>query len=153
MQLIELVEKENIIFLNGDFTKDEIIKKFGEILSKDVLGLSSDKIYNALIEREKLGSTAVGEEVAIPHAKLDSISKASIAIAVSRNGIDFDAPDKLAVKLFFVVLSPESDIAGHLKTLARISRLVKMTDFKSRVLSSSNMEEVLEILKEEESKV
>jgi PTS system nitrogen regulatory IIA component len=153
MQLIELVEKENIIFFNGDFTKEEIIKKFGEILSKDGLGLSSDKIYNALIEREKLGSTAVGEEVAIPHAKLDSISEASIAIAVSRNGIDFDAPDKLAVKLFFVVLSPESDIAGHLKTLARISRLVKMTDFKSRVLSSSNMEEVLEILKEEESKV
>ncbi|MCB4204494.1 PTS sugar transporter subunit IIA [Deferribacterales bacterium Es71-Z0220] len=153
MVISEIVEKNDIIFLDGDFTKDDIFKKFSEIFVERGKIKNFDEVYNSLLEREKLGSTAVGEEIAIPHAKFKDIDNTCIVISISKNGILFDAPDKLPVKVFFVVLSPESNIAGHLKTLAKISRLAKLTDFKNRAVNATNAEEVLKILVEEESKV
>jgi len=153
MVISEIVDKNDIIFLDGDFTKDDIFKKFSEIFVVRGKIKNFDEVYNSLLEREKLGSTAVGEEIAIPHAKFTDIDNTCILIAISKNGILFDAPDKLPVKLFFVVLSPESNISGHLKTLAKISRLAKLTDFKNRSVNAKSVEEILEILIEEESKV
>jgi len=149
----ELVDKNDIIFLDGNFTKDDILKKFAEFFVERGKIKNFDEVYNSLLEREKLGSTAVGEEIAIPHAKFKDIDNTCIVISIAKNGISFDAPDNFPVKLFFVVLSPESNIAGHLKTLAKISRLAKLTNFKSRAVNAENTEEILKILVEEESKV
>lgn len=153
MVISEIVDKNGIIFLDGDFTKEDILKKFAETFEETGKTNNFDKVYNSLLEREKLGSTAVGEEIAIPHAKFTGIDNTCILISISKNGISFDAPDRLPVKLFFVVLSPESNIAGHLKTLAKISRIAKLTDFKKRVVNAESSEEILKILAEEESKV
>lgn len=153
MNLFEIIKKNCIIFLEGRFSKETLLEKFTDVFYKT--GGISDKYstLSSLIDRERLGSTGLGDEIAIPHAKIPSISDVKIVLGISKNGIDYASSDGLPVKIFFVVIAPESDISAHLKTLSRISRLIKLTDFKRKVLETQNSLEVLDILKTEESKL
>ncbi|KAA0258197.1 PTS sugar transporter subunit IIA [Deferribacter autotrophicus] len=153
MRIADYIDENHILFLDGKYSKDELLKIFAKKFKEVGLIENEDVVYLALLEREKLSSTAVGEEVAIPHAKITEIDRIKILIAISKEGQDFDAIDKLPVKLFFIVIAPANQMQLHLKTLARISRLMKMTNFKSRVLAANNFKEVIDILKEEESKL
>ncbi|MGA1845737.1 PTS sugar transporter subunit IIA [Deferribacter abyssi] len=151
MKIADYIDENHIIFLDGKYAKEELLEYFARKFKEIDLIEDESLVYNSLIEREKLSSTAVGEEVAIPHAKITDLDEIKILIAISKEGQDFDAADRLPVKLFFVVIAPANQMQLHLKTLARISRLMKMTNFKSRVLSVNTPSEVLNILKEEES--
>jgi PTS system nitrogen regulatory IIA component len=153
MNLYEYLDDDLVCELSNDFDKQSLLKNLVEVLKEKRLLQDPKEAYNALLEREKLGSTAVGEEVAIPHAKLKSVDDLIILLAVSRNGVDFESLDNQPVKIFFLVLAPVKKMNLHLKTLARISRLIKSTNFKERVLKSQSKDEILEILKEEESKL
>jgi len=153
MYLSDMLTPSDILFFEKKISKEEMFREFANIFLKNRKIDDSNEVYNLLIEREKLGSTAVGDEVAIPHTKLKSIDNIQIMIAVDHIGIECDAPDGVPVKLFFVVLTPEANISDHLKVLAKISKLIKLTDFKKRALSAKTSEEILHILKEEESKV
>ena len=84
-----------------------------------------NKTTEAILGREKLGSTAIGEGVAIPHAKNACVKEKAIIFGRSKNGIDFNSVDGKPVKLFFTIVSPDREAGPHLKMLARISREVK----------------------------
>lgn len=153
MNLVDYVSNEHIIELEGNISKNDILKQLTDELKNKGLISDADKTLSALVDREKLGSTAVGDEIAIPHAKLQEIDDVIILLAISRDGVDFDSVDKLPVKVIFLVLASDKKMNLHLKTLARISRLIKMTDFKKRVNSTSSSEEILSVLSEEESRL
>lgn len=133
--------------------KKSVIREMVNFLDEKGALADAEAAYTALIEREELGSTGIGELVAIPHTKLSGTEKPEILLAFSREGIDFDSVDGQYVKVFFLLLAPETGINLHLKTLAKISRLVKTTDFKNRALAADSIEAVCAILREEEAKL
>jgi PTS system nitrogen regulatory IIA component len=86
---------------------------------------SADDLCARLTERERQGSTAIGKGVAIPHCKLPGLDHVVVAVALARNGVAIETPDGEPVKLFFLVVSPESSPAAHLQSLAAISKWIK----------------------------
>lgn len=153
MKISDYVDEKHVIFINEKLDKDALLKLFAEKFRELDAISDSQAIFEALYERELLSSTAVGEEVAIPHAKLANLDDIKMIIAISKVGQDFQAVDNLPVKLFFVVIAPSNKMQLHLKALARISRLVKMTDFKKRALEQDSAKKVIDILVEEENKL
>ncbi|MEC9493110.1 PTS sugar transporter subunit IIA [Flexistipes sp.] len=153
MNLSDYVDEDLVCEVDGSPDKNTVLSDLVEILYDKELLKDKEGAYDALVDREKLGSTGVGEEVAIPHAKLDSIDDVIVLLAISKKGIDFESIDKQPVKVIFLVLASVKKMNLHLKTLARISRLIKSTDFKTKVLSASSKSEILNILNEEEAKL
>jgi PTS system nitrogen regulatory IIA component len=95
---------------------------------------AAQEIFDALLTRERLGSTGVGEGVAIPHAKISGLDNLVACFGRTTRGVPFDAIDTLPVRLIFVLLVPENSAGAHLKALARISRLLKDSAFRDRLL-------------------
>jgi mannitol/fructose-specific phosphotransferase system IIA component (Ntr-type) len=102
----------------------------------DATGLSVGEVVNALIEREKLGSTSVGDGFAIPHCKLPGLKTITVALARLNQGIDFGAADGTPVAFFFVVLSPNDQPAAHLQVLSQIARVLKRRQLRAELLAA-----------------
>ncbi|ADD68083.1 putative PTS IIA-like nitrogen-regulatory protein PtsN [Denitrovibrio acetiphilus DSM 12809] len=153
MGLVGYIDENCVVTLEaGD--KEAVLKELTDALVKAGKIDKPDVALSALTEREALGSTGVGEQVAIPHAKLKNLDDMAILIGISRTGIGFGACDGEPVRLFFLLLAPEKQMNLHLKTLARISRLVKLTEFKNKVLADNiTSADVCAILEEEEAKL
>ncbi len=132
-------------------SKDEVLKELSSLIGKSESITDETQTYKALNEREKLGSTGIGKNVAIPHAKTDSAERLTIAFGVSRKGIDFESLDGENVNIFFVFASPLRDSQIYLKVLARISRLIRNEEFRNRLLSVKTPEEIIECIDREES--
>lgn len=149
MQLHTLTRPE-LIFPNlpGHDTRS-ILRAFSERLAEQGLVESSDELFDKLHEREQLGSTGIGEGVAIPHCKLKGINEVVLAVATSGEGVDFAAVDAEPVKLFFLVLSPLRDPAAHLRALATISKWVKANRHVERILAETDSRSIHELLEEE----
>jgi mannitol/fructose-specific phosphotransferase system IIA component (Ntr-type) len=118
-----LAARPELVFtdLPGD-DREAILRDLANRLEANGCVRDGAALYDELIGREHLGSTAVGGRVAIPHAKIKGLRQPVLAVGLSRQGVDFAAPDGLAVRVFFVVLSPSDAPAEHLRTLAAISR-------------------------------
>jgi mannitol/fructose-specific phosphotransferase system IIA component (Ntr-type) len=101
-----------------------------------------------LVEREKLGCTGLGGGVAIPHSKCRDVSDVVLAIGLAPEGIDFHAPDGIAVTLIFLILSPADQPAVHLQALARISRLLRTPGVVETLRTVTTREQMLEALRE-----
>ena len=110
----------------------------------------SEALYEKLLEREELGSTAMGIGVAIPHCKLAGLKKIVLAVGLVPGGVKLDAPDEEAVHLFFVVISPPDSSTEHLKCLAMISKWIRQTGNVERLRSVQSKEEICRCLESEE---
>ncbi|MEM9207003.1 MAG: PTS sugar transporter subunit IIA [Pseudomonadota bacterium] len=120
-------------------------------LSEDAgltLGIESRDIFDTLLQREKLGSTGIGDGVAIPHGKLRSIDAVFGLIATLASPIEFDAPDDKPIDIVFVLLAPENAGADHLKALARIARFVKSETVLDQLRSARTKETVRTLIKD-----
>lgn len=143
---------ENLISLDLKAkNKDEVLKELSQIIGKSPKIVQKDTIYKALLERENLGSTGIGKEVAIPHAKTDGAEGLTIAFGIHREGVDFKSLDKEKVKIFFVFASPFKDSQIYLKVLARISRLIRDEAFRNKLLSCKSEKEIVECIDKEEA--
>jgi nitrogen PTS system EIIA component len=114
--------------------------------------MSSASVQAALLGRERLGSTGVGESVAIPHAKLPGLKVLTACFGRSRDGVAFDAVDQQPVRLIFVLLVPENSAGAHLKALARVARLLKNPSFRDRLMSLPDAHALYEAFLEEDAK-
>ena len=153
MNLSDYIAESNIVYGLKSKSKSDVLEELVNLMADRKIIADSAATLAALKDREELGSTGVGEEVAIPHAKMIGISDISVFLGISVDGVYFDSSDGIDVKIFFVVVAPEGQMNLHLKTLARISRLIKMTDFKELALSKKSSFEIHEVLKTEESKL
>ncbi|KAK1548178.1 hypothetical protein Q3G72_013024 [Acer saccharum] len=109
-------------------------------------------VLDALLTRERLGSTGVGEGVAIPHAKIAGLKDLMACFARKQQGISYDAIDEQPVKLVFMLLVPENSAGVHLKALARISRLLKNAEFRARLLQMPDAQAVYGAFIDEDGK-
>ena len=147
MKLIDILTPENInISLNAS-SKSEVIKEL--VNSFHLQDIPGEKIINALMEREKIHSTGVGNGVAIPHARIDGIDDFHAVIGISPGGVDFNSMDGKPVNLFFVLLSPQGKQNGtHIELLADIARIAQSKSIVSKLLNARSNKEVFDIIKE-----
>lgn len=120
--------------------KEDVLRELAQAAAQ--AGLDEDAVFAALLEREQLGSTAVGSGYAIPHGKLPGLEKIVLVFARSVAGVDFSAPDGLSCHLFFVVLAPEGAAGHHLGLLGSIARLTKDAGFTGRLMRAKSAEEL-----------
>jgi nitrogen PTS system EIIA component len=110
----------------------------------------AEDIARVLMEREQMGSTGIGGGIAIPHGKLDTVKTIRIGFGLSKKGVEYDSLDNKPVHLFFVLLTPENSAGGHLKVLAQISKLLKMDQFKRKLLAADSADTIYNILIEQD---
>ncbi len=152
MKITDFVRPELIIPELGGQTKPQVIAELARQLARTQTGVDADALTRVLMEREELASTAIGEDIAIPHGKLDSVTRLIGCLGRSTRGVDFDSLDRRPTHLFFVLIAPESSTGMHLKALARISRLFKDPDFRARLMRASTAGELFRILEEEDAR-
>jgi len=146
MKFSELINKNYIISDFEGSTKKQVLEELVEVLAASKGEIDKVELLNALLEREKLGSTGIGDGVAIPHGKLKGLDNIILLFGKSGQGVDFDAIDGKPVCLVFLLVAP-ADLAGlHLKALARLSRMLRETDFKNSLLMASDTETLLNII-------
>lgn len=131
-------------------SKIEVIEELVDILVAAKKISDKEKVIKCLIEREELGSTGIGQAVAIPHAKSNAVKELVSAFGLSHDGVNFDALDGEPVRIFFLLLAPDSAAGTHLKALAKISGLLKNKHFRKMLLNAGTKEDVIKIIKEEE---
>ncbi len=129
--------------------KPDALHVLAELLSHGTQ-LSAEKIEAVLREREALQSTGIGEGVAIPHGALGELDKQVAAVLTVPEGLDFEAIDDAKVNILFAVISPKRASGEHLKTLARVSRLLRSKEFRQRLLHATDGGEVFKLLCAEE---
>ncbi|HVM90795.1 MAG TPA: PTS sugar transporter subunit IIA [Verrucomicrobiae bacterium] len=120
------------------------------LLAKDGKIKDAKATVEVLMEREKLGSTGIGQGIAIPHAKTDQAQDVVAAFGLSRRGVQFDALDGEPVYIFFLLIAPPTAAGLHLKALARISRLLKDKFFRQSLRDIKDPAEVLKTIREED---
>ena len=98
------------------------------------------------MERERLGSTGIGDGIALPHGKLRELKRLLISFGRSINGLNFDSIDEEPAYLFFLLLAPENSAGKHLKALAKISRMLKDGNFRRRLMGAKSRAEVYKII-------
>lgn len=130
--------------------RDGVLAELSAAVARVDPRLRQERVFAALRERESLGSTGIGDGVAIPHGKSADAAGLVIAFARSSAGVPFDALDGRDVHFFFALLAPEDPPEQHLKTLARISRLLRDPDLRSRLAAAAGASEILKVLQEGE---
>jgi len=153
MKIVDLLHPAAIAADIEATGKNETLAELTDVMMKVANGLDRDEVIRVLQERERLGSTGIGEGVAIPHGKLKDIKKLLISFGRSRRGVDFDSMDGKPAHLFFLLIAPEESVGVHLKTLARISKLLKNPAVRRRLLDAAGSEEIYRIISEEEEKL
>ncbi|MDD5432391.1 MAG: PTS sugar transporter subunit IIA [Candidatus Omnitrophica bacterium] len=145
-KLAELLKKKCINLNLTSTTKKDIILELADLIAKS--GKFKDKkvIAKALLLREKLGSTGIGNGVAIPHVKLADVKKFLLIFGRIPQGVDFGALDAEKTYLFFVLVSPQNEVGGHLKIMAKVSHLVKDKFVIERLKKAEDEDEVMEII-------
>jgi len=152
MKIVDVLKKECIIPNLHSKTKPEVIKEISERVASQYPNINTERLIEILLEREKLCSTAVDAGVAIPHGKLSGLSNIITAFGRSLEGIDFESLDGKPTHLFILLIAPENSAGAHLKLLARISRIFKDPDFRSRIMEARSQDEIHEIITEEDEK-
>ena len=142
MQITDMFRKEYIIEDLKAHTKRAVLSELSEIFTRNHSKIQDEAMVEVLLEREKLGSTGIGDGIAIPHGKLKGLESLVISFGRSSEGIDFDSIDGKPVYLFFLLMAPESSTGQHLKALAKISRMLKDPEFRNSLLSAKNAEEL-----------
>jgi nitrogen PTS system EIIA component len=146
MKISDLLVDGLIIDELGGTTKMEVLREFSALLQDR--GKVSDKegLTRVLVAREALGSTGIGDGVAIPHGKMKGLKELVLAFGRSTDGVDFDSLDGQPAHLFFMLLAPEDAPGEHLKALARISRLMKNRELRESLMSADDVTEIRRII-------
>ena len=130
MKLAEYLDKDLIISDLSARTKKEVLAELVSQLPGKFPGVDPVRVAQVLLDREMLGTTGIGDGIAIPHGKLDSLDQVMVIVGRSREGVDFASLDHKPATIFFTVLAPSSVVGLHLKILATISRLLKDNAFR-----------------------
>jgi len=154
MQIMEFLSKKAIVMDIKSSKKEDVMKELVDALinSGEIEKRYRNKLIEALMARESLGSTAIGQGIAIPHAKSDCVQKLVAAFGISKKGVDFDSLDGELAYIFFLLVAPQDSAGPHLKALARISRLLKDKYFRDTLRTASEDKAVIKIITEEDNK-
>ena len=152
MKITDILSPDMVIADLKGTTKPEVLNELAKALTSKYKEISLADLTAVLAERERLGSTAIGDGIAIPHGKLRGVTKIIGAFGRHVPGVDFDSLDGGPSQLFFVLVAPEDSASLHLKALARVSRLLKEGSFRERLLAAKDADELFRLIKEEDGK-
>ena len=152
MKIDEILKKESVIADLVGKNKLEVIQEMTSCLKQNNIIKDDQALFTTLMEREKLGSTGIGENVAIPHGKSDELTQINTVFARSLGGVDFESLDQKPVHFVCMVIAPAHSTGQHLKALARISRLFKNQALREGILKAEDSNAIYSILLEEDSK-
>ncbi|MEI6631130.1 MAG: PTS sugar transporter subunit IIA [bacterium] len=154
MKIMEFLSKNAIVMDIKSNKKEDVIRELVDALIEggDIEKSHRNKLMESLMAREVLGSTAIGQGVAIPHAKADCVDKLVAAFGLSKKGVDFDSLDGEPAYIFFLLVAPQDSAGPHLKALARISRLLKDKYFRDGLRASIDDKAVIKIISQEDEK-
>ena len=150
MKITDLLKKDSIDLNVEAYNKEEVLKKAVELMNKNGNITDKDKYLELVTKREEEGSTGIGEEIAIPHGKGDSISAPGLAAMVIPNGVDFEALDGKPVKLLFLIAAPNTKDNVHLEVLSRLSTLLMDEKFRKELLNAKYKDEFLKLIDQAE---
>ena len=126
-------------------SKKHVLDQLSKLAEKK-LKIDSTTLLESLTRREKLGSTAVGNGIAIPHANVTSIEKPYVFVSTLAHGLDFNSPDDQPVDIIFLLVAPENNGSQHLQALALISRLLRNKDLTTKLRGCKNTESALAVI-------
>ena len=152
MKITEILKPEFIISDLKSENKEEALEELSSFLEQKGAIKNKEKLKKALMDREKLGSTGIGENVAIPHAKCEDISQIITLFGRSTKGIHFESLDQKPVYFICLLLAPTHSTGRHLKALARIARLMKSKVLREEILKAQDEKKIYSLLLDEDSK-
>lgn len=150
MPVADFLDRDSIVLNLASDGKEAALRELVDLLASKGFISDAASVTGALLEREKLGSTGIGEGVAIPHGKFKELDRVVAAFGRSRMGVDFDAMDGEPVNILFLLLAPENNPSLHLKALARVARLLKSEDFRADLLRCKSADELYKKLVDED---
>lgn len=148
MRLTDILAEEYIQIPLSVNNRNESIKFLINLLKDEIS--DAEEAFNAVLEREKIMTTGVGNGIAIPHCKHNSCPNFAAALGIHPKGIDFEAIDKKKVKIVFLLVGPENNPGLHIKLLSRISRLMSNEDLREHLASCKTGKDALKLIEEEE---
>jgi len=152
MKIVDLIKRDMVVPALQATEKRAILEELAAYMAGHHPRIERASLSRVLIERELLASTAIGEGVAIPHGKLNSVGEIIACLGRAPAGVDFDSMDGQPTYLFFVLVAPEASTGAHLKALARISRVFKDIEFRKRLLAAPDAEAMYAVVAEEDAK-
>ena len=152
MKVIDFLKLDAIIADLRATTKAAALAELATHMAALEPNVDGEQLRRVLEERELLASTAIGDGIAIPHGKLDSIGELAGVLARSVPGIEFESIDGGPTHLIFMLVAPVSSTGVHLKALARLSRLFRDADFRRRLLAAPTREDMYQVISDEDAK-
>jgi PTS system nitrogen regulatory IIA component len=147
MRLEDFLEQDFVLNDLAARSKTEALSELAAPLGRKWPELDTATAVRVLLERESLGTTGIGEGLAIPHGKMDALERIVIVAGRSRPGVDFDALDGKPCHIFFLVMAPEKVVGLHLRILAHISRLLADASFKNAFMNAQGRDGLWEFLR------
>lgn len=147
MKIVDALKKEAILVDLKATDKKGVLEELVTPVAT-VAGVDQEDMVRVLMDRERLGSTGIGDGIGIPHGKLKGLASLAMGFGISRKGIDFESMDNRPTHIFFLLITPENSTGLHLKLLARISRILKSESFKEQLLNAADAEETYAIIQE-----
>ena len=133
MPVLEFLDPDSVIPSLRARTKKQVLQELAAHASRRLHGLDEREVFETLLQRERLGSTGIGDGVAIPHGKLPGLERLFGLVARLERPVDFEALDGLPVDVAFLLLAPESAGADHLKALAQVARVLREPGLLDRI--------------------
>ena len=150
--ITDLLARELILEDLRAATPAEVLEKVAEHAAANVDGVDGAELLRTLSQREAQASTALGDGVAIPHARIRGLQRMIVVFARSKAGVDWNASDKRPVHLALMLAGPAEDPGMYLKTLAAISRLMRDAQCRARLMSAETADDLLRVLRDEAAK-
>ncbi len=142
MKLFEIIEESDIIPELKASDKNGVLEELAEV----VYSHDSSIEKGDLVERERLGTTGIGDGVAIPHGKVSGVKQPVISFGRSKEGLDFGSMDGQPAYLFFLLVAPENSSGIHLQILARIAKILKNSSFRKKLIEARTREELYQMI-------
>lgn len=154
MRIANLLTEEMIIIELKAKNRDEVLREMVNFLQEKQKINNAPELLEKLIQRENLGSTAVGDGVAIPHCKISEVSSPILILAISKKGVSFGSANGKPTSIFFLLISPSDNPSLNLQILAAIAQLIrKATSLPKKIMAAKSPRRILEIIREEEEKI
>jgi PTS system nitrogen regulatory IIA component len=150
MKITDMLRKEFVLEELKAGNKRDALAELAGVFAKGECRVDHEAMLHVLLEREKLGSTGIGDGIAIPHGKIAGLDEMVIAFGRSKEGIDFEAMDGKPAHLFFLLMAPVNSAGQHLKALAKISRMMKDGSFRRNLLKAKMHDDLVRIIAEKD---
>jgi PTS system nitrogen regulatory IIA component len=150
MKILDILAMDSIVPELKGRTKKQVLEELIDAVKQNKPQIEREHLMKVLLERERLGSTGIGDGIAIPHGKLRDIDDLVLSFGRSTEGIDFESMDGKPVHLFFLLVAPETCAGIHLRALAKIARLLKNGTVRKRLAKVDNREDIFSIIQQED---